>query len=83
MVGLDDPPLRLPLGAAAFDRIREQLTGRLAELDAVEALGRDTDFDSGRRTDTTDGKVTKSVQSWSENQKGATLSCEFHSLLIG
>jgi NAD(P)-dependent dehydrogenase (short-subunit alcohol dehydrogenase family) len=45
VVGLDDPPLRLPLGAAAFDRIRDQLTGRLAKLDAVEALGRDTDFD--------------------------------------
>jgi NAD(P)-dependent dehydrogenase (short-subunit alcohol dehydrogenase family) len=47
VVGLDDPPLRLPLGAAAFDRIREQLSGRLAELDAVEALGRDTDFADG------------------------------------
>lgn len=43
-VELDEPPLRLPLGAAAFDRIRERLTHRLAELDAVEALGRDTDF---------------------------------------
>ncbi len=46
LVGLDDPPLRLPLGAAAFDRIRERLTARLADLDAVEPLGRDTDFTS-------------------------------------
>jgi NAD(P)-dependent dehydrogenase (short-subunit alcohol dehydrogenase family) len=45
VVGLDRPPLRLPLGGAAFDRIRDQLTRRLAELDDVEALGRNTDFD--------------------------------------
>jgi NAD(P)-dependent dehydrogenase (short-subunit alcohol dehydrogenase family) len=41
---LADPPLRLPLGAAAFDGIRERLRARLAELDDVEPLGRDTDF---------------------------------------
>jgi NAD(P)-dependent dehydrogenase (short-subunit alcohol dehydrogenase family) len=45
VVGLDHPPLRLPLGGAAFDRIRDQLTRRLAELDVVETLGRDTGFD--------------------------------------
>ena len=44
LVGMADPPLRLPLGAAAFDRIRERLTARLADLDAVEPFGRDTDF---------------------------------------
>ena len=44
LVALDDPPLRLPLGAAAFDRIRATLSTRLADLDAVEPLGRDTDF---------------------------------------
>jgi NAD(P)-dependent dehydrogenase (short-subunit alcohol dehydrogenase family) len=41
---LPDPPLRLPLGAAACDGIRARLQARLVELDAVEALGRDTDF---------------------------------------
>ncbi|MDT7745974.1 MAG: hypothetical protein QOE59_5052 [Actinomycetota bacterium] len=46
LVGLDDPPVRLPLGAAAFDRIRARLSTRLADLDAVEPLGRDTDFAS-------------------------------------
>jgi NAD(P)-dependent dehydrogenase (short-subunit alcohol dehydrogenase family) len=46
LVGLDDPPVRLPLGAAAFDRIRARLGTRLADLDAVEPLGRDTDFAS-------------------------------------
>ena len=46
LVGMDEPPLRLPLGAAAFDRIRAQLATRLADLDAVEPLGRDTDFAS-------------------------------------
>jgi NAD(P)-dependent dehydrogenase (short-subunit alcohol dehydrogenase family) len=44
LVGLDDPPLRLPLGAASFDRMRERFTARLADLDAVEPLGRPTDF---------------------------------------
>ena len=46
LVGMDQPPLRFRLGAAAFDRIRAQLTTRLADLDAVEPLGRDTDFAS-------------------------------------
>jgi NAD(P)-dependent dehydrogenase (short-subunit alcohol dehydrogenase family) len=41
---LDDPPLRLPLGANAFDTVRATLRARLEELDALEALGRDTDF---------------------------------------
>lgn len=41
---LADPPLRLPLGPSAFDSIRSTLQARLAELDEVEALGRDTDF---------------------------------------
>jgi NAD(P)-dependent dehydrogenase (short-subunit alcohol dehydrogenase family) len=44
LVDSDDPPLRLPLGAAAFDRIRERLTARAADLDAVDPLGRHTDF---------------------------------------
>jgi NAD(P)-dependent dehydrogenase (short-subunit alcohol dehydrogenase family) len=44
LVGLEDPPLRLPLGGAAFDRLRARLGARLADLDAVEPLGRDTDF---------------------------------------
>ncbi|MFE1954474.1 oxidoreductase [Streptomyces sp. NPDC059524] len=42
---MDDPPLRLPLGANAVDRIRERFGERLRELDAVEPLGRPTDFD--------------------------------------
>lgn len=41
---LADPPLRLPLGPSAFDSIRQTLAARRAELDAVEPLGRDTDF---------------------------------------
>ncbi|PVZ04608.1 oxidoreductase [Actinomycetospora cinnamomea] len=44
VVDLDDPPLRLPLGPSAFDSIRSTLRARLAELDAVEPLGRDTDY---------------------------------------
>ncbi|CAA9235002.1 MAG: 3-oxoacyl-[acyl-carrier protein] reductase [uncultured Actinomycetospora sp.] len=44
VVDLDDPPLRLPLGASAFDSVRETLHRRLAEVDAVEHLGRPTDY---------------------------------------
>ncbi|MEC3980805.1 oxidoreductase [Amycolatopsis sp. H20-H5] len=43
-VGLEDPPLRLPLGAEAFTWIRAHFQARLAELDAVEAIGADTAF---------------------------------------
>ena len=43
-VGLDDPPLRLPLGADAFSEIRAYLRTRLTELDATEPIGADTDF---------------------------------------
>ncbi|REK90468.1 SDR family NAD(P)-dependent oxidoreductase [Streptomyces inhibens] len=43
-VGLDDPPLRLLLGAEAFGWIRAHLRSRLEELDAVEAIGADTAF---------------------------------------
>jgi NAD(P)-dependent dehydrogenase (short-subunit alcohol dehydrogenase family) len=43
-VGLDDPPLRLPLGAEAFVWIRTRLQSRLEELDAAEAIGADTAF---------------------------------------
>ncbi|MBT2419307.1 SDR family NAD(P)-dependent oxidoreductase [Streptomyces sp. ISL-22] len=42
---MEKPPLRLPLGANAIDRIRERLQRRLREVDEVEALGRPTDFD--------------------------------------
>jgi NAD(P)-dependent dehydrogenase (short-subunit alcohol dehydrogenase family) len=42
---MDDPPLRLPLGANAVDRIRERLQQRLREVDTVEPLGRPTDFE--------------------------------------
>ncbi len=43
-VGLDDPPLRLPLGMDAFSEIRAYLQTRLTELDATEPIGADTDF---------------------------------------
>jgi len=43
-VGLDDPPLRLPLGADAFSEIRTYLRARLTELDTTELIGADTDF---------------------------------------
>jgi len=43
-VGLDDPPLRLPLGADAFSEIRAYLQTRLTELDSTELIGADTDF---------------------------------------
>ncbi len=43
-VGLDDPPLRLPLGAEAFGWIRTYLQARLDELDGTEAIGADTAF---------------------------------------
>jgi len=43
-VGLDDPPLRLPLGADAFSEIRAYLRTRLTELDTTELIGADTDF---------------------------------------
>ncbi|MFF7339718.1 oxidoreductase [Streptomyces sp. NPDC008163] len=42
---MDHPPLRLPLGANSIDRIRERLNQRLLDVDAVEGLGRPTDFD--------------------------------------
>ncbi|MGW7079831.1 oxidoreductase [Streptomyces sp. NPDC054866] len=41
---MEKPPLRLPLGANAVDRIRERLQLRLDEVDATEPLGRPTDF---------------------------------------
>ncbi|MFH8738407.1 oxidoreductase [Streptomyces sp. NPDC017964] len=41
---MEHPPLRLPLGANAIDRIRERLQQRLHEMDAIESLGRPTDF---------------------------------------
>jgi NAD(P)-dependent dehydrogenase (short-subunit alcohol dehydrogenase family) len=44
VAGWDDPPLRLPLGAEAFARIRERLAQRLAELDTVEAVGSPTAY---------------------------------------
>jgi NAD(P)-dependent dehydrogenase (short-subunit alcohol dehydrogenase family) len=43
-VGLDDPPLRLPLGADAFSEIRAYLQTRLTELDSTELIGADTGF---------------------------------------
>ncbi len=43
-VGMEHPPLRLPLGAEAFAAIRGYLGGRLAGLDAVEQAGADTAF---------------------------------------
>jgi short-subunit dehydrogenase len=43
-VGMEHPPLRLPLGAEAFAAIRGYLGGRLAGLDAVELAGADTAF---------------------------------------
>jgi NAD(P)-dependent dehydrogenase (short-subunit alcohol dehydrogenase family) len=42
---MEKPPLRLPLGANAVDRIRERLQLRLQEVDATEPIGRPTDFD--------------------------------------
>jgi len=41
-----DAPLRLPLGRAAVDRIRERLRERTAELEAVAELGLSADFPS-------------------------------------
>ena len=41
----DSPPLRLVLGGDAIDRIRHRLETMQAELDAWEAVGRDTSFD--------------------------------------
>ena len=46
---LPDPPLHLPLGAAAYDRARAKFTGLLAEIDAYESLGRPTDFEDAPR----------------------------------
>ncbi len=37
-----DPPLRLPLGAEAYDWIRSYLSSRIKELDDAEPLGADT-----------------------------------------
>ncbi|MGW2706687.1 oxidoreductase [Streptomyces sp. NPDC001340] len=42
---MEKPPLRLPLGANAVDRIRERLQLRLQEVDTAEPIGRSTDFD--------------------------------------
>lgn len=38
------PPFRLPLGAFAHRRIRQKLNDQIAELDAWETLGKNTDF---------------------------------------
>ncbi|MBW0101983.1 SDR family NAD(P)-dependent oxidoreductase [Pseudonocardia sp. KRD291] len=43
-----DPPLRLPMGAAAVRRIRESLEGRLSELAQWEKVALDTDFPETR-----------------------------------
>ncbi|MDN5918927.1 MAG: oxidoreductase [Pseudonocardia sp.] len=43
-----NPPLRLPMGAAAVRRIREALEGRLAELAEWEKVALDTDFPASR-----------------------------------
>ncbi|MET0187463.1 MAG: SDR family NAD(P)-dependent oxidoreductase [Pseudonocardia sediminis] len=48
LVGHPDPPLRLPMGAAAVRRIRESLQGRLAELAEWETVALDTDFPETR-----------------------------------
>ncbi|MDF5756954.1 oxidoreductase [Spongiactinospora sp. TRM90649] len=40
-----NPPLRLPLGAEAFTRIRDRFESRLRELDATEPIGLHTAFD--------------------------------------
>jgi hypothetical protein len=40
-----DPPLRLVLGGDAIDRIRGRLGAMQAELDAWDAVGRDTTVD--------------------------------------
>ncbi|KAA0022293.1 oxidoreductase [Antrihabitans cavernicola] len=39
-----EPPLRVPLGPQSFDRIRAALTARLAALDEIEPLARDTSY---------------------------------------
>jgi NAD(P)-dependent dehydrogenase (short-subunit alcohol dehydrogenase family) len=44
VVHAGDPPLRLPLGRAAVERIRERLHARLAELEKVAELGLSADF---------------------------------------
>ena len=44
---MSDPPLRVPLGPQAFDRIRAALTTRLADLDTLEPLARDTSYAEG------------------------------------
>lgn len=43
-VGMDEPPLRLPLGPDAIGEIRSYLQARLSQLDAVQAIGAGTDF---------------------------------------
>ena len=43
-VGSDDPPLRLALGGDAIDAIGEALDRRRAELEAWQAVSRDTSF---------------------------------------
>ena len=44
LAGEAKPPFRLPLGAFAFRRIRQKLNEQVAELDAWEPHGKDTDF---------------------------------------
>ncbi|HEU4411923.1 MAG TPA: oxidoreductase [Polyangiaceae bacterium] len=46
VVDLPAPPLRLPLGAYAYQKARQKLAELRAELDAWEAIGLPTDFDS-------------------------------------
>jgi short chain dehydrogenase len=46
LVDLPTPPLRLPLGAYAYEKARQKLAELRAKLDAWEGVGRPTDFDS-------------------------------------
>ncbi|GGK74831.1 short-chain dehydrogenase/reductase [Sphaerisporangium melleum] len=44
----DDPPRRLVLGGAGYDRVTERLSGMLTELRSQEAVSRGADFPPGR-----------------------------------
>jgi NAD(P)-dependent dehydrogenase (short-subunit alcohol dehydrogenase family) len=44
VVEAERPPLRVPLGAMAYEHIRSKLGGQLKDLDSAAPLGEDTDF---------------------------------------
>jgi len=44
---LENPPMHLPLGAIAYERVKIKFKALLEEIDQFEYLGKPTDFPEG------------------------------------